>query len=75
MRKPTQEGYEDTDIPKIDLMVEAPLWNLSSPEFSQLEPSMLDYEGKCVVLATPGRVQLSINSVTLYAYDAADAMT
>ena len=71
MRKPTCEDYDDLDILKIKLMAETPLWNPSSPEFSRQEQSMLDYS---VSPTTPARGQIFINSITLYAYDAADVM-
>ena len=58
----------------IELTVEAPLWNLSSPEFSRQEQNMLNYRGWFVSSNTATRGQLFINSVTWYAYDAADAM-
>ena len=45
VRKPTQIEYEDQNILKIALLVEAPPWDLLSPEFSKQEQGMLDYRG------------------------------
>ena len=42
VRKPTCEEYKDQNIFKIELMVEASSWDLSSPEFSSQEQSMFD---------------------------------
>ena len=74
VRKPTWEEYEDQNIPKIELMVEAPPWDPSNPDYSQQEQSMFDYRGWFVSPNTPARGQLYINSVTAYAYDAANVM-
>ena len=41
-KKTAQEEYEDESILKIELMVEAPPWDLSSPEFSRQEQSIFD---------------------------------
>ena len=54
--------------------MEAPPWNPSSPDYSQQEQSMSDCRGWFVSSNTPAVGQLYINSVTLYAYDAADVM-
>ena len=43
--KPTHEEYEDQDILKIELMMEAPQWDLSSPDFGRLEQSMINDMG------------------------------
>ena len=45
IRKPTQEEYEDQNILKIELTVEAPLWDLSNPDYSHQEQSTFDYRG------------------------------
>ena len=37
VRKPTQEEYEDQNILKIELKVEAPPWDSSSPDNSHQE--------------------------------------
>ena len=34
------QRYEDSDTLKIELMVQAPLWNLSSPELRQMEKNL-----------------------------------
>ena len=60
------------NILKIELMVKVPLWDLSSPWYSHQEQSMFDYRGWFVSPNTTPRGQLFINSVTSYAYDAAD---
>ena len=54
--------------------MEAPPWDPSSNEYSHQEQSMFGYRGWFVKPNTPARGQLSINAVTLYAYDAADIM-
>ena len=74
VRTPTQEEYEDQNILKIELMMEAPPWDLSSPDFSHQELSMLDYRRQFVSLNSQARRQLFLNSVTSYAYDDADVM-
>ena len=53
-------------------MAEAPPWGLFSLEYSHQEQNIFDYRGQLVSPKTPARGQLFINSVTLYAYDAAD---
>ena len=55
-------------------MTEALLWNPSSPQYHRQEQSMFNYRGRYVSPNTPARGQVFINSVTLYAYDAADFM-
>ena len=55
-------------------MVEAPPWDPPIPEFSRQEESMFDYRGWLLGYNTSSRGQLFINSVTSYAYDAADVM-
>ena len=52
--------------------MEAPPCDPSNPDFSCQEQSMFDYKGRFVSPNTPARGQLFINSVTSYAYDAAD---
>ena len=52
-------------------MVEAPPWDPSSPEFSTQEQSMFDERGWFISPDTPARGQLFINSVILFAYEAA----
>ena len=42
MRKLTPEEYKDQNILKIELMVEAPPWERSSPEYSCQEQSMFE---------------------------------
>ena len=74
MRKPTQEEYEAQNNLKIELMVQAPLWDPSSPDYSQQEQSIFDYRGRFVSPNTPATGQFYINYVTLYAYHAADVM-
>ena len=74
MKKSTWEEYDDQNILNIELMSEAPWRDLSSPEFSRQEQSMINYRGQFVGSNTPARGQLFVNSVTLYAYDAADVM-
>ena len=74
MRTPTQEKYEDQNIFKIELTVEAPLWNPSSHEFNRQERCMFDYQEWFVSPNTPANKQLSIISVTSYVYDPADVM-
>ena len=64
VRKPTWEDY---------ILVEAPPWGPSSPDFNRQEQSIFDYRWQFVSLNTPARGQWFINSVTMYAYDAADA--
>ena len=70
---PTQEEYIDQNI-KIEIMMNAPPWDPSSPEFTMQEESMFNYREQFVSPNTPSRGQLFINSVTSYAYDAADVM-
>ena len=53
-------------------MKEAQPQDPSSVEFSRQEQSMFDYGGWFVSPNAPERGQLFINSVTLYAYEAAD---
>ena len=55
-------------------MMETPPWDPPSPEFSRQEQSMCDYRGWFVSPSTPAWGQLFMNSVTLYAHDAADVM-
>ena len=43
--KPTWEEYQDLDTLKIELMVEAPSWDPSSPQFSRQEQNMLNCKG------------------------------
>ena len=57
VRKPTQEEYENQNILKIELMVEAPQWDPSSPEYSHQEQSMFNYRGRFVSPNTPTREQ------------------
>ena len=45
VKTPTQKEYEDQNILKIGLIVEAPTWYLSSPDFSCQEQSIFDYRG------------------------------
>ena len=68
------DEYEDQNILKIELMVETPTWDQSSPEYSQQEQSIFDNRGWFVSPNTPAREQLFINSVTSYSDDAADVM-
>ena len=72
MRKPTLEEYEDSGIINIELMVEAPSWDSFSHEFSQMEQSLLNYRRWFDDTITPARGLLFINSVTSYAFNAAD---
>ena len=74
VRKPTWEEYEDQNILKIECTAEAPPWDPSSPDYSQQEQSMFNYRVQYVSPNTPAWGQLYINSVTSYAYDAADVM-
>ena len=53
--KPTQEEYQDWDILKIELMVEAPSWDMSNSEFIGQEQSMFVYSGEFVSPNTPTR--------------------
>ena len=55
VKKSTEEEYEDQNIHKIELMVEAPLWDPSSPEYSCQKQSMFDYRGWYVRPNTPAR--------------------
>ena len=71
---PTWGEYEDQDTLKIELMTEGPLCNPSHPEFNRQEQIMFNYRGWFVIPTTPWRRQFCINSVKLYAYDAADIM-
>ena len=74
VRKPTQEVYKEEKVLKIKLMVEAPPWDLSSPEYSPQEQSMFNYRGWFVRPNTQARGQIFINSVASYDYDTADVM-
>ena len=74
VRTPTQEEHENQNIIKIELMFEAPPWDLSSPELNRQNQNIFDYRRQFVSIITPAREQLFINSVTCYAYDAADVM-
>ena len=73
MRTPTQGEYEDKNILKTKLTAEDPPWDPPPPEFSRLEQS-IDCRGQFVSPNIPARGQLFINSVTLYAYDAAEVI-
>ena len=42
-RKPTPEKFEDSDILKLDLIMETPLWDPFSSEFQEMELSMPNY--------------------------------
>ena len=55
-------------------MVEAPLWDPSSPEFSRQEQSTLNYRGWFIISNTPTRGQIFINPIILYVYDARDVI-
>ena len=55
-------------------MMEAPPWDLSSPEYCQQKQSMFNYTRQFVSPNTTARGHLFINSVTSYAYHAADVM-
>ena len=70
----TEKEYEDQNILKIELIVQVPPLDLSSPEFSSQEQSMFIYRGQFVSPNTPPRGQLFTNSVTSHAYAAADFM-
>ena len=74
MRSPTEEECEDESIHNIELMPEASSWNLPSPEFSRQEQSMFKYRGQFASPNIAAMRQLYIDSVTSYAYDAADVL-
>ena len=57
---------------KVEFTAEVPLWDPSCPEFSRQEQCMFDYRGCFVSLTTVANRHLFINSVQLYAFDAAD---
>ena len=64
VRQSTLEEIEDQDIQRIELTMEAPLWILSSPEFSSQEHSMIYQKLLCHPYHSSKRT----------AYDAADVM-
>ena len=74
MSAPTWDKYENKNILKIDLIVEAPPSDMSSSEFSSQEQWMFNNRGWFVSPNTPAREQSFINYVTSYAYDAAYVM-
>ena len=74
VKTPTQEEYEDQNILKIRLTADVSSWYPSSAESSRQEQSMFNYRVRFVSPNTPASWQLFINSVTLYAYDAADVI-
>ena len=55
-------------------MVETPHRHPPSNDFSRQEQHMFNYKGWLVNPNTPARGQLFIDSVTSYAYDAADVL-
>ena len=63
MKPPTQEEYEDQNILKIEITVEAQPWDLSIHDFTCQEQTTFDYRGRFFSPNTPA-----------YAYDAADVM-
>ena len=67
VKKPIYEEYDDQDKLKLELMVEASSWDLSSPEFSRQGQSMLDYRGWFVILNTLESRHLFIEAVNLCA--------
>ena len=70
VKKPSLEENDDQDI----LKVEVTPWDLSSPEFSRQEQSVLDYRGWFVIPNAPERGKTCTISVTWYAYDAEDIL-
>ena len=74
VRKPAQEDHEYLIIVKIEVTAETPPWDPSSSDYKQQKQSMINYRGRFVSPNTPAREQLYINSVILYAYDAADVI-
>ena len=74
MRKSTAKEYEVLDILKLDIMTESPWWDPSSPEFCQMEQSMLN-ERESLPFQQSSKVKLLIiNFVTSFAYDTTDVV-
>ena len=71
VRKPVPEECEDSDVLKIKLMMKAQPWDPSSPKFSQMEQSMLNYRQWFVAPVNPAKGQLSIKFVISHACNVA----
>ena len=63
VRKPTNADWEDDLTTKVELAAEDPVWDLTSPEFSEQECAAINYRGEVVTRETTAGGKFFVNSV------------